>query len=324
MEQKRSLSLFGPLLLIAAGVIWLLVKAGTIPSGNLWALTHIWPVLLIGAGVGMILKAYWRYTAIVLDMIIIGGLVLAIIFAPKLGWNNPSPMFTFTEHGDLFIGPGIAGSGHVITETRKISGINAINVEYPAKVVITQGNTESLKVESEDNLMPDLKTQVKNGTLEIFYKQTKDRHVNPTKPIVITIVVKDLTRADFSSAGELKVDGLKTDGLDVDLNGAGNLELNDINVKKLSVNLSGAGSMTASGIADELDVNISGFGDFKGANLHGKTANTNISGAGSATVWVDEKLNAEISGAGSVNYYGAAQVDKQINGVGSVSQKGNK
>ena len=47
MEQKRSFSLFGPLLLIAAGVIWLLVKAGTIPSGNLWTLTHIWPILLI-------------------------------------------------------------------------------------------------------------------------------------------------------------------------------------------------------------------------------------------------------------------------------------
>ena len=40
MEQKRSL--FGPLLLIAAGVVWLLVKSGTVPAGILWALTHIW------------------------------------------------------------------------------------------------------------------------------------------------------------------------------------------------------------------------------------------------------------------------------------------
>ena len=50
MQQKRSL--FGPLLLIAAGVIWLLIRAGTIPSSNLWALTYIWPFLLIAAGIG--------------------------------------------------------------------------------------------------------------------------------------------------------------------------------------------------------------------------------------------------------------------------------
>jgi len=324
MEQKRSFSLFGPLLLIAAGVIWLLVKAGTIPSGNLWALTHIWPVLLIAAGAGMMLKPFWKYAAMVLDVLVISGLVLAIVFAPKLGLNNPSSMFTFTKHGDLFIGPGISGSGKVITETRKIGGVDAINVEYPAKVVITQGKVESLKIEAEDNLQPDIKTQVKNGTLEIFYEQTKDKHVNPTKPIVINITVKDLAEVDFSSAGELSIDGLKTENLDVSLNGAGNLELNNVDIKKLSVNLSGAGSMSASGMADELDVNISGFGDFKGAELRDQNANVNISGAGSATVWVDDKLDANISGAGSVNYYGTDKATKQISGVGSVNYQGSK
>jgi hypothetical protein len=323
MEQKRSLSLFGPLLLIAAGVIWLLVKAGTIPSGNLWALTHVWPFVLIAAGAGMMLRPFWKYASMLLDVIIIGGLVLAIVFAPKLGWDNPY-MLAFTENNEPFFGPGVSGSGNVIAEKREVSGFTAINLEYPAKVVITQGKVESVKVEAEDNLLPNLKTQVKNNTLEIFYKKTGDKHVNPTKPVIITITVKDLASVDFSSAGELKLDGLKTDSLNVALNGAGNLELNEIKVKKLSVNLSGAGSMTASGTADDLDVNISGFGDFKGADLHGKTANVTISGAGSAIVWVDDELDANISGAGSVNYYGSAKVSKQINGVGGVNHRGNK
>jgi hypothetical protein len=323
MEQKKSFSLFGPLLLITAGVVWLLVKAGAIPSGNLWALTHIWPYLLIAAGAGMMLRAFWKYASILVDILIIGGMVLAIVYAPKLGWDNPS-MFSFSEHGDLFVGPGVRGSGNVITETREVNGFNAINLEYPAKVIITQGKVESVKIKAEDNLLPDLKTQVKNGTLEIFYKKASDTHVNPTKPIVITITVKDLADVEFSSAGELTIDGLKTDSLDVSLNGAGNLELNNIDIKKLSVDLSGAGSMTASGAADDLDVNISGFGDFKGADLHVKTANVNISGAGSATVWVDDELDAEISGAGSINYYGSAKVTKQINGVGSVNHQGDK
>jgi hypothetical protein len=321
MEHRRSL--FGPLLLIAAGVIWVLVQSGSVPSANLWALTHIWPFLLIAAGLGIILKPYWSYTSILLDVLIIGGAVLAILYAPQLGWARPSmlSMFNFDES---FIGPGERGSGNVVTETRKVSGFDAVNVSYPASVLIKQGSAESFKIEAEDNLLPNLKTEVKGGTLEIFYRRENGKHVNPTKTVKITIVVKDLNDVEFTSAGELVIENLKTDSLDVSLSGAGNVELNEIDLKELSMSLSGAGSATASGTADSLDVTISGFGDFKGKELHDKDARVSISGAGSATVWVDEDLTAEVSGAGSVGYYGSASVSRQISGVGGVNHLGDK
>jgi hypothetical protein len=197
-------------------------------------------------------------------------------------------------------------------------------VDYPAQVFITQGNAESVRIEAEDNVLPGLKSEVRNGQLRIFYKSEDGRHVNPKKIVKITIVVKDLKDVDFTSAGELNIKGLKTDNLSLSLSGAGNLILDNILVEKLDVNLSGAGSMTASGTADDLDVNISGFGNFEGSELYGKTARVNISGAGSATVWADDELDAEISGAGSINYYGSPNVTKQINGIGDVSHKGNK
>lgn len=321
MEHRRSL--FGPLLLIAAGVVWLLIKSGTIPAANLWALTHIWPFLLIAAGLGIILRSYWKYTSMILDVLIIGGAVLAILYAPQLGWANPS-IFTMFDNGESFIGPGERGSGNVISQTREVNGFDAVSVSYPATVLIKQGDAESLKIEAEDNLLPNLKTQVKNGTLEIFYKRENGKHVNPTKTPVITIVVKDLTNVDFTSAGELTVENLKTDALDVSLSGAGNVKLDKLLVKGLSVSLSGAGSSTASGTADDLNLSISGFGDFKGSDLHSRDAQVDISGAGSATVWVDNDLNAQISGAGSVSYYGAASVTRQISGVGGVNHIGNK
>lgn len=322
MEQKRSL--FGPLLLISAGLVWLLVQSGTIPSGNLWALTHIWPFLLIAAGLGIILRPYWQYASIVLDVLVIGGGLLAIFFAPQLGWASPSMFGIFDNNGEVFMGPGERGSGNVVTETRDVSDFHAIEVSYPAQVFVKQGSQESLKIEAEDNLLPNLKTQVRNGRLEIFYRRENGKHVNPTKNVTITIVVKDLSDVNFSSAGELTIDDLETDNLDVSLSGAGNLELNSVDIRGLSVSLSGAGSMSASGVADNLDLNISGLGDFKGGDLHGKIARVNISGAGSATVWVDEDLMAGISGAGSIDYYGSASVTKQISGVGSVDHVGNK
>lgn len=321
MEQKRSL--FGPLLLVAVGVIWLLVNAGTIPSANLWALTHIWPFLLIAAGLGLILRPYWKYTSILLDVVIIGGAVLAILYAPQFGWANPS-ISPVIGNGRLFLGPAEPGSGNVVTETRDVNDFLVIEVEYPAQVLITQGDTESVRIQAEDNLLPGLQTRVRNGVLEIFYKTEDGKHVNPKRPVKITIVVKDLTDVKFSSAGELTVEGLETDGLNVGLTGAGNVKLNDLLVEQLTIRLSGAGSMTASGTADDLNLRISGFGDFKGGELHNRTARVHISGAGSATLWVDDQLTADLSGAGSVNYYGTADVNQEISGVGSVKNLGNK
>ena len=322
MERKPSL--FWPLTLIAAGIIWLMVRMGMIPSGNLWALTHFWPFLLIGAGVGLLLRPYWKYSTALMDVVIVGGAVLAIWFAPQLKWDGPALMIGMFNDGNVYFGPGEAGSGDLKTENRPVTDFHAIEISYPANVVITQGSAESLKIEAEDNILPGLKTQVRNGRLEIFYKVENDKHVNPTKPVKITITVTNLDAVQFSSAGTLTLDGIKTDSLDFDLSGAGKVEVNNLETQSLKVNLSGTGSMDASGVADQLDVNISGAGSFNGGDLHSQTVSINISGLGSATVWADKKLDANISGAGSVNYYGSPSVSRNISGLGGVNSRGDK
>lgn len=320
MEQKRSL--FGPLLLIAAGVIWLMTKQGMIPTANLWALTHIWPFLLIAAGVGLILRPYWSYTSIALDVLIIGGAIAAILYAPMMGWDNPPMGYTFNGN-DLYVGPTERGSGKMTTQTRNVSDFQAVEVSYPANVLISQGTTESLKIEAEDNLLPGLQTQVRNNTLQIFYKADTKKVVRPTKPITVTIVVKNLDRVDFESAGKLDLTGIKNDALTVSVSGAGDLKMKQVALHTLVVNLSGAGSMSGAGTADTLELNISGFGSFDGKELTSKDVTVQLSGAGSATVRANNTLDTAISGAGSVSYYGSPRVTKQISGVGDVKHAGD-
>ena len=321
MQNNRSI--FGHLLLIAAGVVWLLVKSDYIPSENLWALTHIWPYLLIVAGAGLILRSYWQYASIVIDVLIIGGILLAIVFAPAMGWANPSLIGTFRSNG-FYIGPGESGSGNVVEETRDVKSFDSIRIEFPAEVSISQGDHESLTIKAEDNFLPGLKTVVRSGTLEIYYDTGKEEHVNPTETVKIEIVVTGLKQVDFESAGRLTLTRIESNSLDVSVSGAGELKIVDLAADDLSVNMSGAGSMSATGSADNLDLSISGFGSFNGEDLHSHNANVTLSGAGSATVWVDKLLDAEISGAGSIDYYGSANVTRQISGLGSVTHKGDK
>ena len=321
--MSRPRSIFGPLLLIAAGTIWLLTKSGNIPSANLWALTHIWPYILIAAGIGLILRSYWQYVNILLDIVIIGGMVLSIVYAPQLGWDNPAMGFVFTDN-NFYVGPSDPGSGNVITETREVNDFNSIELNYPAQVTVSQGNSTSVKIEAEDNLLPGLQTRVRSNRLEVFYKTEDGNHVRPTRPIKITITVNNLKEVDFTSAGELILNDIETDNLRISLSGAGSMEVNDLAANSFHLDMSGAGSMTASGKADDLRLTISGFGSFNGKDLHSMTANIDLSGAGSATVWVDDDLDASVSGVGSVNYYGSPSVRKQVSGVGSVSKSGDK
>jgi hypothetical protein len=316
MKQR---SIFFPLALIAAGFIWLLVSMGRIPSENLWALIHFWPFLLIAAGLGLMIRSFWAPVRIVIDILVVGAAVLAIVFAPQLGWTTPEWNFGIENN----FGGGAPGSGKVVTATREVQDFLAISVSYPTEVLIQQGKSESVKIEAEDNLIPQLSTEMENGTLVIRNKEFDwSKRVNPTKPVRITITVKDLHNIDFSSAGTIRVEKLATDELSVHISGTGKVSMDQLNTRKLDCRLSGAGSINATGIANELKLAISGVGSFDGTNLSSETADARISGAGSATVHPKNDLSAEISGTGSIRYFGNPNVSQHISGLGSVNKIG--
>jgi hypothetical protein len=318
--MKTQRSIFFPLLLIAAGVIWLLVSLGRIPSENLWALAHFWPFLLIAAGLGLMIRSFWAPARIILDVLVVGAAVLAIIFAPQLGWTGPT---NWSFGIDNNFGGGTPGSGKIVTETREVQDFLAISVSYPAEVLIQQGKVESVKIEAEDNLIGQLTTEMENGTLVIRNKEIDwNKRVSPTKPVRITVMVKNLRNLDFSSAGTIRVEKLATDELTVHISGAGSLTLDQLQTRKLDCRLSGAGSINASGAADELKLVISGVGSFEGAELFSQTADARISGAGSATVHPKNELSASISGTGSIRYFGTPNVSQHVSGLGSVNQIG--
>src|SRR3970040_3090556 len=100
MNGNRSL--FFPMMLIGAGILWLLVNLGYIPSSNLWALAHIWPIFLIGAGLGLILRQYWSEAGIVVSTLVVLGTVLAVVYAPQIGWTEmPAWGFDFDVNGSV-------------------------------------------------------------------------------------------------------------------------------------------------------------------------------------------------------------------------------
>lgn len=316
MKEQRSF--FWPLAFIATGVIWLMINMGKLSSQNLWALTHVWPYLLIALGAGLILRSLWKPFGMIVSALVVIGAVGAIFYAPQLGWND-APAWDWGVD-DSFSG-AVPGSGRIESETRKLKEFDAVSIRYPSEVIVRQGEQASITIEAEGNLLKQLTTDILDGTLVIENGETSySKRVRPTEAVRITITVPDLNEINFSTAGTLLVDGLKTDQFELRLSGAGDATLNDLDVNALVATLSGAGKITLNGKADDVRVIISGFGDFDGANLQSLTADVQISGAGTATVRVEDELTARVSGAGTVNYYGSPTVHETISGAGAVNK----
>jgi hypothetical protein len=323
----RTRHIFWPLFLVAVGVIWLLANLGGLPGANLWAIAYSLPYLLIALGIGLILRIRWPWASQLFSFLAVLGVVLAVVFAAPLGWNSPpawgSFPFQITLGSD--VSGAIRGSGVMVTETRTLDEFTGLSLNYPVEITIRQGEPQSVSIEAEDNLLPQLVTRVSGGTLHIESQNLAySQRVYPTQPVRIEITVKDLVKLDCSTAAAVTVVNLKTQNLRASISGAGHLALNELSLGSLNMDLSGAMNVEANGTVDDLTLNISGVGGFEGPNLSAQTADVNVSGLGGATIWVVRQLTANISGVGSVNYYGSPQVTKQVSGVGSIDKVGDK
>lgn len=217
----------------------------------------------------------------------------------------------------------LKGSGKVITENRSVSNFKNITISGMGDMLITQGETESLTIEAEDNIVALIKTEVKDDTLTIGFTQN-NINLRPTQPIKYTLAVKALDNLRISGAGNINIPALKTEKFVLKISGAGNVKLDKLEATDLTMILSGAGNASVSGQVTSQTIELTGVGNYGGRELSSQTANVLLSGAGNATVWAQKNLEAKISGFGSVNYYGSPEVTRKISGAGNIKNLGNQ
>jgi hypothetical protein len=224
----------------------------------------------------------------------------------------------------------IRGSGEIIEEDRDVSGFDRISMAGAGRIIITQGDRESLSIETDDNLMEYIRTEVKGDTLEIDF--TKDiilssgtrQSLEPSAGFIFRISVIDLEEISVSGAADIQAEKIKADRFEINFSGAGDITIDDLNTSQLDINLSGVGDVELAGKADSQDIVISGLGRFQGFDLESQEVAVTISGAGGAELWVTETLDVVISGAGDVEYYGMPTVIPQISGLGRLQGLGEK
>ena len=239
-------------------------------------------------------------------------------------------------------GPVIEGSGKVTTETRQVSNFSQVELSGIGDVSVTQGDTETLRIEAEDNLIPYITTEVHGDTLEIGFKPDMPLNIWPTKPIKFYLTMKNVTGLLVRGSGNINAERLAADQLQLTVSGSGNVNINQLDVKALTNTISGSGDIlvdqlkadttttmingsgncSLAGETTGQSTRISGSGDYLAFDLKSQSAAMHVTGSGDVQAWVTEALDASVAGSGDVKYYGTPNVSQHIAGSGNVSGLG--
>jgi len=208
-------------------------------------------------------------------------------------------------------------------QIRDVSIFSKVSLRIAAKVHLTQGSGQTVRVEAKASVMDEIITEVKDDELIIRFsgKTLFKRNFNPGK-IEIFITVPEVDGLAVSGSGDILSDELQARILDLAVSGSGNIEIDKLDSKKLKASISGSGNikLNGNGVADELSVAISGSGNFNGLGFEANQVNVKTSGSGNCTITSNGAIKARIAGSGSVLYKGGASVDATIAGSGHVKE----
>jgi hypothetical protein len=192
----------------------------------------------------------------------------------------------------------VKGSGIVKTEKRSLDGFTSLDINCAGSIEVRFQAPVNLEIRGDDNIVPLITTEVKDGTLYI----RSSKEYEPKEKVKIILSVPDLKRFAFA--------------------GAGDADLTNIKNKRVEIALTGAGGVTASGETEEAEITLSGAGSVDAKNLHAVNARVNSTGVGSVDIYATGKLDAKTSGVGEINYYGSPKtVNKQAGGLGEINER---
>ncbi|HSO89497.1 MAG TPA: head GIN domain-containing protein [Draconibacterium sp.] len=231
----------------------------------------------------------------------------------------------FTLVLSIMAGIGIAANGNSDkTETRQVSNFKGIKVSTGIDLYIKMGTTEEVKIVADDDVIDDLITEVKDGTLRIYMKQSNNwfnwNSGNQTRKAYVT--VKELESIDASSGSDVKSENtLKGEELKVSASSGSDVEL-DVYYKNVWVDTSSGSDAKLSGKTKTLNAEASSGSDIKAQDLESSICKVKVSSGSDATVNVTDELYANASSGADVNYYGNPQIkDIDESSGGDVSQR---
>ena len=220
-----------------------------------------------------------------------------------------------------FVGKRVRGNGNIVTNTVSVGDFNAVNQRGSINVIVKSGNTPSVKIEADENILPYIETKVENGTLNIrtregyWLKSSHDMKIYVTAPRFTSI--KSFGSGDIESESTISTE----DPITISTSGSADINV-DVHAPSVTASISGSGDINLKGETKKLDATVMGSGNIKAGELKAEDATIDIAGSGDAEVFASVKLDVSVKGSGDVKYHGnPPSVVSNMKGSGSLEKE---
>lgn len=211
------------------------------------------------------------------------------------------------------VGNGVAASGN-----RETGSFSQIEIDGVFRVFLSQGDKESVKVETDENVLPFILTSVENNVLKVKMKDSTS--ISKMKRINIYITLVNISKLRTTGVGSLKCSNqLKLRELEFVNQGVGATELN-LAAEKLTVKSETIGALVLAGNVKDVSIDNNGVGLIQAFDLKAEKLSLHSDGIGAAEVYASKELNINSSGVGTIKYKGNPQVKNIKNdGIGKIA-----
>lgn len=211
----------------------------------------------------------------------------------------------------------IAHAEEALIETRvlPINYLDEVTVNFPAHVVIKQGNKNEYYIKGDSDSVKELKISAQGGNLAF---EKKELQVGPTniKNITIYITAKNLVKLNTAGALSIDLKNITGDKLSLNVKGKSNLR-GDFVLKDLYANLSGDSIVSFRGRAQSQEMESKGMINYDASKLISNEVDLRVEGKGKVSVQATQELSVVIAGPITVFYSGnPIQVKKNVTGSG--------
>lgn len=238
-----------------------------------------------------------------------------------------------------------------VAKSYDIKNVSEVIVNGGGRLELVQGDTESLRVEADKDVIDRVVVDLSGDKLTLSVKNSGRGfnffHWFDNSKDEATYILQ-LKKLDFlgvsgashatlgnwngktlevkaSGAAEITFADLTVDDFFLELTGASNSRVQKFTVTKAKFELSGAANMDvkAAGQAKFLSVGASGASNFRGKLLSVTQGDVGASGASNIELTATEYLKADASGASNIRYLGQPKVQSNASGASHVSSLSN-
>ncbi len=200
----------------------------------------------------------------------------------------------------------LEGNGHIITREVSVQPFTALDASGVYELKLSQGATESVKIEADENLQELFTVTNKGSELVIEMKTPKLKNLNLKNKLRVYVQFKNLASLHLHTVGNVtSANPLQFDGLELKNASVGNVDL-ELKATSLTLDNASVGNITLQGKADEAVMKNSGVGNLKAGDFVVQTLEIDNSGVGNADVNAARGISVHDSFLGKVRNRGAA------------------